>query len=385
MKVLHVITGMGSGGAETMLLKLLRATCGTVSQEVISLVGGGELSEEFSSLGIPLFSMDIDRGSVPVRALPALIKLIKSRQPDVVQTWMYHADLLGGLAARCARVSRVIWGIRNSTLGNGTSLKTRLTVKVCAAFSNRLPDRIVSCSHTAARVHQDLGYARHRFIVIPNGFDTERFQPSMQRRMALRTETGLPPGARLIGFIARNDPQKDFSTFCAAASDVLARVPDAHLLIVGRGFEDVSGKASGAARKLDPARLHFLGHRNDIDKIMPALDVLALSSSYGEAFPNVLGEAMACGVPCVATDVGDSRNIVGDTGIVVQPRSPESLAKGLITILDLPASAYADLSAAARSRVLERYSLPAVADSFISLWNTVAASVVDITPRTTVT
>lgn len=378
MKVLHVITGMASGGAETMLLKLLKATSGTISQEVVSLVSGGELSEDFASLGIPIFSMDMRRAGLPVLALGALTSLIRSRGPDIVQTWMYHADLLGGIAARRARIPRVIWGIRNSTLGDGTSLKTRLTVKACALFSNRIPDQIVSCSHTAARVHKDLGYARDRFVVIPNGFDTERFRPSVKCRQDLRIMMGLPPETRLIGFVARNDPQKDFPTFCAAAAEVLAQTSNTHLLVVGRGYEHVHGETSRAVDSVDPTRLHFLGHRNDIDRIMPAIDVLALSSAYGEAFPNVLGEAMACGVPCVATDVGDSANIIGDTGIVVTPRSPESLAEGLLSILAMSADAYGDRSYAARDRVLKHYSLAAIADTFISLWSNLTAQVGDV-------
>jgi glycosyltransferase involved in cell wall biosynthesis len=375
MKVLHVITGLGSGGAEAMLFKLLQATHRTVSQEVVSLVGGGELSKHFESLGIPVFSIDLLRNGLPIRALGTLTRLIRSRRPDIVQTWMYHADLLGGIAARRARISRVIWGVRNSTLGDGTSLKTRLTVKACALLSNRIPDRIVSCSHMAAGVHKDLGYARNRFIIIPNGFDTERFQPSAQLRQALRIAMGLPLEVRLIGFVARNDPQKDFPTFFTAAADVLSQVPNAHLLIVGHGYEQVCSEQIRAAYSVDPTRLHFLGHRDDIDQIMPAIDVLALSSSYGEAFPNVLGEAMACGVPCVATDVGDSANIIGDTGIVVAPRSPESLAEGLLSILAMPADVYGDRSYAARDRVLKHYSLPAIADIYISLWSNLTAQV----------
>jgi glycosyltransferase involved in cell wall biosynthesis len=364
---------MGCGGAETMLLKLLRATRKTVAQEVISLVSGGELSEHFASLGIPIFSMNLKRSGLPVLALGALTRLIESRRPDIVQTWMYHADLLGGIAARRAKTPRVIWGIRHSTLGDRTSLKTRLTVTACALLSKYLPDQIVSCSHMAARVHKDKGYARDRFIVIPNGFDTERFQPSTQLRRDLRITMGLRPETRLIGFVARNDPQKDFPTFCAAAAEVLAQAPNTHLLIVGRGYEHVPVKTSGASCGIDPTRFHFLGHRDDVDRIMPALDVLALSSS-SEAFPNVLGEAMACGVPCVATDVGDSAIIIGDTGIVVAPRSATSLAEGLLSILALSAEDYSKRSYAARDRVLNHYSLLAIADTYVSLWRKLATN-----------
>jgi glycosyltransferase involved in cell wall biosynthesis len=384
MKILHVITGMGSGGAEAMLLKLLRATSTAVSQEVVSLVSGGELSGHFASLGIPIFSMDMRRNALPVLALGALTRLIESRRPDIVQTWMYHADLLGGIAARRAKIPRVIWGIRNSTLGDGTSLKTRLTVTACALLSKRLPDKIVSCSHTAARVHKDLGYAGDRFIVIPNGFDTERFQPSVQLRRDLRITMGLPPETRLIGFVARNDPQKDFPTFCAAAAEVLAQTSNIHLLVVGRGYEHVHGETSRAVDSVDPTRLHFLGHRDDIDRIMPAIDVLALSSAYGEAFPNVLGEAMACGVPCVATNVGDSENILGGTGIVVAPRSPKPLAEGLLSILAMPPDTYGDRSYAARDRIMKHYSLPAIADTYASLWNSLTGCVGDVGPGSSI-
>jgi len=316
MKILYVITGLATGGAEMMLLKVLgRLDRQRFSPHVISLTSLGELAPRIAALGIPVEAVGMKPGVPNLLDFFRLVRKLKRLNPDVVHTWMYHADLLGGLAARLAGVSAVGWCIRNSNLDKDkTKFSTRAVVRLCALTSKWVPLRILSCSEQARQVHVVCGYAAEKMVVVPNGFDLTRFKPDEDARKRIRTELGIEVDTPLVGLIGRFDPQKNQAGFFEAAGVLHRRMPHAHFVLAGQGI-DVSNAAlmQAAARAGVLAKSHLLGLRNDIPALMAAVDVLA-SSSYGEAFPNVLGEAMACGVPCVVTDVGDSAYIVGDTG-----------------------------------------------------------------------
>ena len=316
MRVLNIITGMENGGAESMLLKLVsNVDRSKVEPLVISLTGRGVMAKNFEAVGVSVFTCNFKRGGLDLIAFYRLLLLIRELRPNVVQTWLYHADLLGGLAARLLNVKHVVWNIRNSNLDKRLVKKsTLLVVKICAALSSWLPCRILTCSSQAKAVHVAAGYRADKIQVIPNGFDLDRFQPDSQSRLDIRAELGLPADIPLVGLMARYDAQKNHLGFVEAAMLIHQQMPEVHFVLAGAGI-DSSNQALMAEIKshgLD-ACMHLLGRRDDMPRLMAALDVLA-SSSYGEAFPNVLGEAMACGVPCVVTDVGDSADIVGDSG-----------------------------------------------------------------------
>lgn len=321
IKIAHVINALSIGGAEGMLLKLLtRADRQSFEPRVYTLLSpAGSIGDCIRELGIPVRELGMSRGAPNPVLVLRLASWFRHDPPDLVQTWLYHADLVGGLAARCAAIGApVVWNIRNSTLDASTSRpRTFRVVKVCASVSTWLPDAIISCSHNACSLHAALGYARQKLRVIPNGFDLAAFRPNPAARAALRQELGIPDQAPVIGVIARFDPQKDFRTFVEAAGRLRAVVPDAQFVLCGRDVDrtnrelmrwvEAAGVASGS---------HLLGERTDIPDVDAALDIATSSSSYGEAFPNAVGEAMACAVPCVVTEVGDSARIVGDTGRV---------------------------------------------------------------------
>jgi glycosyltransferase involved in cell wall biosynthesis len=290
-----------------------------------------------------------------------------------VHTWLYHADLMGGIAAKMARVPHVIWHLHNSDLSpDRVRRMTRLVVKACALLSHWIPDVILSCSEAAVRAHRAQGYAADRFVVVPNGVDTERFVPSVEARAAIRAEFGFSDERCLIGLVARIDPQKNHRGFFEAARVFFERGGDADFLLVGRdvtpdhwqlpGWRDQTGH---------PERIVLAGRRTDVPRVMAALDV-ATSSSLGEAFPMVLIEAMACGVPLVATDVGDSALIIAGTGIVVPPDDAAALAEAWSRLLTMPSADRAQLGKRARQRVLENYDIRTISGRVWALYRELA-------------
>lgn len=370
IRVLHVITGLNTGGAEAMLAKL----CGAMDKirfptRVVSLLPPGPLEPVVRAAGVPVDSLGLSRGTPNPGALFRLVSIMRDWRPGIVQTWLYHADLLGLMAARAAGTGRVVWNLRCSNMDFDNSGRlTRLVVKGNARLS-RLPAAVVANSSMAVGVHRKLGYDPKRFEVIPNGFDLERYAPDPSAGPALRAELGIPADAPLVGMIARFDPQKDHATLLHALSELAVDLPDAHLVLCGDDVDDGNEPLRSQVDALGlRGNVRLLGRRPDIPRIAAALDVGVLSSAYGEGFPNVVGETMACGVPCVATDTGDCAAVVGDTGLVVPPRDPRALAEAVASLLAMSPEARAALGQAARRRIRDQYSLPAIAERYQALY-----------------
>ncbi|MDR0672860.1 MAG: glycosyltransferase [Zoogloeaceae bacterium] len=362
-RILFIITGLSTGGAEMMLLKLLeRISRARFSPFVITLTPPGEFAASIEAFDIPVEGAGFARGAFSPLAFWRLVARIRAMKPDIVHTWMYHADLLGGLAARLAGVRKVVWCIRNSDLSREkTRFYTRLTARSCAFFSPVIPRHIISCSKAALRIHVALGYKKEKMSVIPNGFDLAHFKPDEKARHRLRAELGIPENTPLIGMIGRFDPQKNHQGFFMAAGFLRERFSEARFLLAGSGVDSQNEVLREAMTQNGVnAHTHLLGLRTDIPAIMASLDVLVSASSYGEAFPNVLGEAMSCGVPCAVTSAGDSAFIVGDTGKVVDIGDMRGLADALAFLLSLPPAERADLGARARKRVAACFEIGSI-------------------------
>jgi glycosyltransferase involved in cell wall biosynthesis len=371
VRIAHVITGLGLGGAETMLFKLLGAMDPAAFQPlVVSLVEPGPMEERIAALGIRVETLSMRRGLPDPGAILRLARLLRLFKPDLVQTWMYHADLVGALAAPLAGRPTLVWNIRQSDLDPRLSRRaTRMVARAGALLSHLAPDHIICCSERARTVHRTLGYKDRIISVIPNGFDLNRFRPDRDARAALRTQFGIPSMAPLVGLVARFDPQKDVRTFLEAAALVRAVRQDCHFLLCGLGMDATNTQLRdwiGAARLADA--VHLLGPRRDTPEVFAALDLLVSSSAYGEGFPNVIGEAMASGVPCAVTDVGDSALIVGDTGLSVLPRKPDSLAAAICSLLNEGPEGQTARGRAARERIAAQYDLRRVAARYAELY-----------------
>jgi glycosyltransferase involved in cell wall biosynthesis len=371
IRVTHVITGLATGGAEMMLYKLVSALDRAVfASDVVSLLPAGPIGEKIAALGVPVRSLGMQSGMPDPLAVARLAGWLRRRRPNVVQTWMYHADLVGGLAARLAGGVPVAWNIQQSNVDPRlVKRSTRATIAVCARLSRWLPTRIVCCAEVSRQVHVAQGYAADRMVLIPNACDLDRFRPDPAARAAVQEELGLSADAPLVGLVARFDPQKDHRTFVAAAARLRERLPAVQFLLCGDGIGWDNAALAGWLRAVGIAEAcHLLGPRDDVPRIMAALDVAVLSSAYGEGFPNVLGEAMGCAVPCVATDVGDSARIVAATGRVVPPRDSAALAGALHEVLALDPAARQALGQAARQRVVEHFALPACVAQYAALY-----------------
>lgn len=325
--VVHVITDLKDGGAEAALYRLCSVEGRAWVPHVISLMGPGKYGPKLEAAGVPVISMNMPQGRVSLSGLWLLWRTLRKIQPQAVQTWMYHADFLGGVTARLAGIRNVHWGVHNSVLVPGqNSRSTILIAHLCAWLSHFVPRTVICCAQKAADVHRALGYRASALRTIPNGYDLEQFRPSREQRSAVRHELGFADEA-IIGFVARYDPAKDHANLLSALAVLRQKSVAVFCLLVGSGMDDSNIKLKEhIARHGLEDQVILLGRRDDIPSIMNAIDVHVLSSS-AEAFPNVLAEAMACGTPCVSTDVGDAVDIVGESGWIVRPGDPQALAE----------------------------------------------------------
>jgi glycosyltransferase involved in cell wall biosynthesis len=373
--VTHIISGLGLGGAEVMLARVLAHTArARIEPEVISMTTRGPIGEEIAGRGIPVHTLGMRRGLPTPWHLPALVRLLRRTAPDVIQTWMYHADLMGGLAGRRAGRIPVVWGIRHTDLRWGSArLTTILTARLNGLLSGALPAAIVCNSEASRRIHERMGYASSKLTVIPNGFDLDTFHPDSLAWAEVRRELGVPPEALLVGNVARYHPQKDHRSLVRAAAVLNATIPGVHFLFVGTGVSPENAELSGWIRTAGlEGCVHLLGRRLDTPRLYAAMDVFCLSSSHGESFPQVVGEAMASGVPCVVTDVGDAAEIVGQTGRVVRPGRAEELAAACEGLLRLPAAERRRLGEAARRRIHDQYSIQSIVSLYAALYERLA-------------
>lgn len=370
MRVLHVITALGVGGAEHMLLRLLGAPAlAGVEQRVLALLPGGRLAPSMRETGATVEELSF-LGGVPVLSgAMGLVARARRHRPDLVQGWLYHGNLGAWLAARAlGGGTPLLWGIRQSLPSlQGENGFSRVAIHLNRLLS-KAPDRLLFNSQRGIEQHRAFGFDMRRAQHIPNGFDTARLAPDAAARQSLRAAWGVGEGGVVYGMLGRNHPVKDHAGFLAAARQVLDSRPLSRFVLAGTG---VDAHNPALARQVVEAglqgRLHLLGERHDVPAVLSAMDVY-VSSSRAEAFSNALGEAMSCGLPCVATAVGDSADIVGDAGLLVPPQSSAALAAAMVSLADLGEHGRAVWGARARERICTRFGLEAVAYSYAQLY-----------------
>tara|TARA_R110001592_G_scaffold54291_2_gene166178 strand:+ start:236 stop:1384 length:1149 start_codon:yes stop_codon:yes gene_type:complete len=370
-KVVHIITGLNDGGAEGVLTRLCLHS-EQVQHVVISLMDEGKYGPLLARSGVTVHCLGMNPGKPSIVRLFRLVRLIRAEQSDVVQTWMYHADLLGGIAARLAGVRRVFWGIRHSILEKGKSKRSTIMIaRLCALLSSWVPDKIICCANKAQDVHADIGYSARKLRVIPNGYDLSRFRSDVAAGAKVRAELSLGPSDFVIGNVGRFDPLKDHSNLLQA----LARVAECKIpfrsLLIGKGM---SPDNTGLVKQITALGLQdsvlLVGQRSDIPAVMNALDLHVLSSS-SEGFPNVIAEAMACGTPCVSTDVGDALDIVGDKEACCPARDPQALADVIIKLArewQHSPLMWRARKVASSQRIAEKFSIEAMVEAYETCW-----------------
>jgi glycosyltransferase involved in cell wall biosynthesis len=366
--IVHLIIGLQTGGAELMLTRLVAHTDrARFRPVVVSMTDSGSLGPVIERAGVECVALGLRRGIPDPIGLWRLDRVLRRAQPDILQTWLYHADMLGLIVRQLMPVRHLLWNLRCSDM-RLPPLNAALR-RVLARFS-AVPDAVIVNSQAGKRFHERIGYRPRRWEYVPNGFDTEALTPDPQARRRLRCELGVAEDAVVIGLPARYHPMKDHTTFFAAARILALARPEARFLLVGAGTERSNPvhARSGIADRLLP-----LGERGDMAAVYAALDIATLTSASGEGFPNVLGEAMACGVPCVATDIGDAAIVLGEAGLVVPPRDPEALAAAWERLIAAGPQARRELGLTARAHIVRDHALEAVVGRYQALYDDILA------------
>lgn len=377
IRVCSIINGTGGeGGAERMLQRVIRhGNTPEFEHLVLSIKNFQAVAQELTAEGINVQSLNVetDYYKLPKAVLQMALRIRKFK-PDVIQSWMYMADFFGGIASHLAAPrTPMIWTVRHSTLDPAIDSRA---LRGCAAgsarLSRRVPSRIVLNSHAAIPNHVAAGYDESKMLVIPNGFDVDRFAPSQQLRYETRTRHGIPQDVPVVGRVARFHANKDHITFLKAAQIVLKQRPETRFLVCGEPQTIAAEQVQQDINSLSLAdAVQLVELQSDIVPLNCSFDI-ATCSSITEAFPNVIGEAMSCGVPCVSTDVGDAAQIIGDTGRVVPAQHPQLFAETLLELLNLPAENRRQLGASARQRVIDNFELNHSTGMFLDLWRELA-------------
>jgi glycosyltransferase involved in cell wall biosynthesis len=372
VQVLHVITGLHQGGAEGMLEKLVltgQRLNPEIPQAVISLGPPAVVADRLSCAGIPVQSLGLRVSPRAASQMFSLLRRLRAGRADtVVQTWLWHADLLGGLCARAAGNHRVVWNLRNSMPQHPSTKPTsRAVARLCARLSRWLPLKIVCNSQAALAAHVALGYRQDKCVVIPNGFDLRLFRPEPATRSPVRERWGVAPDALLVGMVARVDPLKDHATFIGAASQVASAIPAVRFVLVGDRVTSDEGIRKLLERSGISNRFVLQDRSDDIPSVMRALDVFCLASK-SEGFPNVLGEAMACGIPAVSSDAGAARELLGDERLVAPVGDAHALAGCLLRLLRLTPEERHAQGVALRSALAAHFDIERVWESYRRLW-----------------
>jgi glycosyltransferase involved in cell wall biosynthesis len=375
MKLFHVIGALEpAAGAERMVARLAlyqRQEQG-IEPVLITLVRSGPLGEELRRAGIPVHCLGLKGPLSFAGAVWRLSRLISREKPQIIQTWMYHSDLIGSLAGLLAGNRNVIWGIRNSDVfsGAGVSRSLGLIVRLCAAVSGRLAGAIVCVAEAARANHAEMGYSKDRMLVIPNGYT---LTPAAEReeKQAARQRLGLPSDALIVGSVGRFNAYKDPETFVRAMGIVAPSVPAARFMMVGRDLDRANERllswieATGVAE-----RFILMGYRADSARCFAAMDCFCLHSR-SEGFPNVLAEALLAGIPSVATDAGDAAIMSGGLVEIVSPGDSEALAQAVVAMCSRSQADRESLGAASRRYVETHYSLSRVAERYADLYRTI--------------
>jgi glycosyltransferase involved in cell wall biosynthesis len=381
---MHVITGLSTGGAEMMLLKLLSAASGSMEHVVVSLGDEGTIGPRIAALGVPVHCLGLKRNAPnPFRAL-SILPLAQRIAPQLIQGWMYHGNLMASLAAVALRKTAprnvlgqkpVLWNIRQTVydLRRERWLTAKL-IRQGARLSSG-PAAIIYNSQTSASQHEELGYRAEKRVIIPNGFDCQVLRPDEAARKAVRAELGITDDTVLVGLVARYHPMKDHVGFLKAAALVVQSHPQTRFVLVGAGVSSTQPElAEGIQQNELGDRVILLRERSDIPRLNNAFDIGCSASAWGEGFSNSIGEAMACGVPCAVTNVGDSAYIVADTGFVAPPRAPEALAEAIGRLIEIGQPGRQQIGAKARKRIETEFSLSAIVEKYENLYLAICKS-----------
>jgi glycosyltransferase involved in cell wall biosynthesis len=351
---MHVITGLGVGGAERALVQLATALQSReMPQHVVSMGERGHHAGVLEAAGVGVTALGIRSSLNALGGCCRLAALVSRERPDVLQGWMYHGNVLAALAHRLVpgrRSRRLMWNVRAS---NVDDKRYGRIVKLNAMLSS-VPDIVIANSQVGINFHLGHGFHPRRIEIIPNGIDTNRFRPDPAARRRLRAELGIASDSVVAIHIARADPMKDHATFLTA----MARLPGIIGLLVGAGTQEMSL----------PSNVQALGQRNDVEGLVACADIVVCTSAFAEGFSNALAEGMSAGLIPIATDVGDARLIVGDTGSIIRPRQVAELENAIAAQAAKPLDERQRQGLRTRTRIVENFALQRFVERFAMLY-----------------
>jgi glycosyltransferase involved in cell wall biosynthesis len=357
MKLVFLIRSLGAGGAQRQLVELAKGLDRKLfNVTVLCFYPEGALVRELLSARVPVVSLN-KRGRWEVcRFLLRMAQELRKQRPDILHPYMTGPNLIAMLMKPLLRSTRIVWGMRASNV-ELTGIADKMLARLEALLASRAS--LVIFNSAAGRAFcRSSGFAKARSVVIPNGVDVTRFSPDRRTGAQQRKCWGISTSSLVIGLVGRIDPMKDHRTFLKAAAILAKSRANARFVCIGSGPDGYVNELHSLARELGAdGRIVWTGIINDMPSAYRALDICCSSSAFGEGTPNCVAEAMACGVPCVVTDVGDSRLVVGETGIAVPPNDPEALARGLAIMANRIVQE-PELGNAARARIVSNFSLP---------------------------
>ncbi|GAX92060.1 glycosyltransferase [Effusibacillus lacus] len=357
MKILFLIRSLQFGGAERQLVTLAKGLHQKgLNVGVTVFYPGGPLQAELHEVGIQVIVLEKRGRWDLVGFFMKLIQTIRAFQPDILHGYLGVPNILTVLLKPIFPKVKMVWGVRASFMDLEKYDWLIKTLYKIECKLSRFADLIIANSYAGMEYSIKQGFPAQKMIVVPNGINMEQFGLDLESKNQMRRVWGISEDETLIGMVGRLDPMKDHSTFLKAATLLVKEITNVRFVCVGEGPLDYKRQLQEEAETLGLSKhLLWIGNVNDMSAVYNALDILTLSS-YGEGFPNVIGEAMACGVPCVVTEVGDSARIVGDTGVVVPPKSPDQLAEGLKAMLNRLDGNRADISRKVRERIVSEFS-----------------------------
>jgi len=370
-KVTHIITDLKTGGAERMLVKLLkRMDPQRIQSRVITLMDGGRLAEEIKDLGFSIQGLGMKPGRPSLRSMIRLSRLLKGERSNILQGWMYHGNLMASLGKRFSKgAPRVVWNIRQS-LSDMKYEKplTALIIRLGKRWS-RNADAIIYNSRDSFQKHSTFGYASERSHVIPNGFDPDSFRPQRNKTSERKLKWGMEVEDLVIGMLGRYHEVKSYPTFLKAIRIVQSKRKSVKALLAGTHINNQNSELRQIIQELRlEDKVICLGELKEPSNFFSGIDIFCSVSAWGESFPNVLGEAMACGIPCVATRLGDIPDILGKGGLLIQPKDSEALAEQIIKLIDCGEPGRLKIGLEGRKRIIEHFTIDRIAKAYEDLY-----------------